>query len=427
MKPGSANHERVMAHENGSAQLPRVERTRSDKLRLLLAALPLACGAAFAQSSVTLYGVIDIGLAYQTINSSDNPQFNGSRFGMNNGIESGSRFGLRGSEDMGNGTRATFTLENGFDAGNGTLSQGGRLFGRQAWVGLENTQWGFVRAGLQYNFATDFFTPMDPFGAGFGQANMGTAFGSMNTTRYSNMLKIQSPNWGGFTAGVGYSFAPQIPAFYTNNGQVYSGAGTGYNFDTANNTRALTLGANYVNGPLTMAASYDQIMPNPNTPGVPGGSSPATVGEWILGGSYNWQVLQLVLAVGQTRGGFINGQNYTSGGNAAAIDGNGGTWGGSSGGVLFGDGVNFTSYLVGVTVPYGQSASVFASWTLAQPSASLTGLAAAAGNQNTYNLGYQYNFTKRTNMYLVGSYGSGPGLVSGVNSTVVVTGIRHQF
>ncbi len=158
------------------------------KSRLAFAILPLACSAAFAQSSVTLYGVIDIGIAYQSINSSDSPQFAGSRFGINNGVQSGPRFGLRGSEDMGNGVRATFTLENGFDAGNGSLNQSGRMFGRQAWAGLESNQWGYIRAGRQYNFATDFFTPIDPFQAGFGQANMGAAFGSMNTTRYSNML-----------------------------------------------------------------------------------------------------------------------------------------------------------------------------------------------------------------------------------------------
>lgn len=397
------------------------------KSRLAFAILPLAFSAAYAQSSVTLYGVIDIGIAYQSINSSDSPQFAGSRFGINNGVQSGSRFGLRGSEDMGNGVRATFTLENGFDAGNGTLNQGGRLFGRQAWAGLESNAWGYIRAGRQYNFATDFFTPIDPFGAGFGQANMGTAFGAMNTTRYSNMLKVQSPNWSGFTMGVGYSFAPQLPAFYSNNGQVYPSTGNSYNFDTMDNTRAVTLGVNYANGPLTIAASYDQVMPNPNTPGVSGGGSVPSAREWILGGSYNWQVVQLALAVGQNNGGIINAQGFTSGGNPAPIDGSGGTWGGSSGGVLFGDGVSYTSYLVGLTVPYGRAASFFGSWSLAHPGSDMAGFGSQVSNQNTYNLGYQYNFTKRTNLYAAVSYATGPGLVSGVSSTFLVTGIRHQF
>ena len=393
-----------------------------------LSALMLSTGgAAHAQSSVNLYGLIDIAIAYQSLNSSDLPQFAGSRFGINNGVQSGSRFGLRGSEDMGNGVRATFTLESGFDAGNGTSSQGGRLFGRQAWAGLESNQWGYIRAGRQYNFATDYLTPIDPFGAGFGQANMGAAFGAMNTTRYSNMLKVQSPNWSGFTLGAGYSFAPQALAFYVNDGQVYSGTGNSYNFGTTDNTRAVTLGVNYANGPLTIAASYDQIMPNPGTPGAPGGTSAPVAREWILGGTYNWQVVQLSLAIGQNKGGVINGQAFGSGGSAAAIDGNGGTWSGSSGGVLFDDGISYTSYLVGLTVPYGKSASFFGSWTLAQPASSMVAMSSPLGNQNAYNLGYQYNFTKRTNMYAVASYATGPGGVSGVSSTLFVTGIRHQF
>ncbi len=138
-------------------------------------------------------------------------------------------------------------------------------------------------------------------------------------------------------------------------------------------------------------------------------------------------MVQLALAVGQTRGGAINGQNFTSGGNAAAIDGIGMTWGGSSGGVLFAEGVDYTSYIVGLTVPVGQSASFFGSWSMAQPNATTASAIAGAGNQNTYHPGDQYKFTQRTNMYVAASYATGPGLVSGVSSTLYVTGIRHQF
>ena len=104
-------------------------------------------------------------------------------------------------------------------------------------------------------------------------------------------------------------------------------------------------------------------------------------------------MVQLALAVGQTRGGAINGQNFTSGGNAAAIDGIGMTWGGSSGGVLFAEGVDYTSYIVGLTVPVGQSASFFGSWSMAQPNATTASAIAGAGNQNTYHPGDQYKFT----------------------------------
>ena len=393
-----------------------------------LAAILFLCGLAqvsLAQSSVTLYGIIDIGLAYQVMSGVDS--LSETRVGMNNGIQSGSRFGLRGTEDMGGGHRATFVLENGFDAGNGTMSQGGRMFGRQAWVGLENDAWGYIRAGRQYNLATDYFTPIDPFRTGFGQANMGVAFGAMNTTRYSNMLKVQTPVWSGFKLGAGYAFAPQLDAYYVSSSQVINGQGNAYNFDTTNNTRALSLGANYNVGPLTLAASYDQIMPNQNAPGVPGGvAGNSTPKEWIIGGIYDFSVVQLSLAYGQTRGGVINGQSFTSGGNKSALDSSGGTWGGAAGGVLFADGMAFNSYLVGLTAPIGGSSKLFGSWTLASLSTGNDTLG-ELGSQSLYSLGYQYDFTRRTNWYAAVSYANNPGFVSNMHSTLVVTGMRHQF
>ncbi|MCH5824209.1 porin, partial [Salmonella enterica] len=71
-----------------------------------------------------------------------------SRIGMINGVQSGSRWGLRGSEDLGDGLRAMFTVESGFDSGNGT-SQQGRLFNRQATIGLANDSWGSLEFGRQ--------------------------------------------------------------------------------------------------------------------------------------------------------------------------------------------------------------------------------------------------------------------------------------
>ena len=397
--------------------------------KTLLAAALLAgfAGAASAQSSVTLYGIIDIGIAYQGITGNDT--FNTTRFGMNNGIQNGSRFGLRGTEDMGGGNRATFVLENGFDAGNGSLAQGGRLFGRQAWVGIENDAWGYIRAGRQYNFASDYMTPIDPFLAGFGQANMGASFGAMNTTRYSNMLKYQTPTMSGFKAGVGYSFAPQLDAFYVNNNNtIINGNGNSYNFATTNNTRALTLGASYANGPLTLAASYDQIMPNDSATAA----QSSTPKEWILAGMYDFNVVKLSVAYGQTRGGVINGQSFLSGGSNSTV--NGGTWGGSAGGVLFADGAGFNSYLVGLTAPIGSNSKVFGSWTMTAPNGNIqdlysvnNSLGNGAANQNMYSIGYQYDFTKRTNMYAAVSYANSAGFISGVNSTLVLTGVRHQF
>src|SRR6201992_3012784 len=94
--------------------------------------------AAHAQSSVTLYGIIDAGLTYT------NNQGGSHNFKETSGSINGSRWGMRGSEDLGGGLKAIFTLENGFNITNGTLGQGGREFGRQAFVGLSSDRFGTV-------------------------------------------------------------------------------------------------------------------------------------------------------------------------------------------------------------------------------------------------------------------------------------------
>lgn len=111
------------------------------------------CGSsAYAQSSVTLYGVVDAGLLY-TSKSLDpaTGQNAGHQFSLISGGMTPSLFGLKGAEDLGGGLRAIFTLESGIDTTNGGfLDSNGNLFGRQAWVGIESN-YGTVKAGLQYS------------------------------------------------------------------------------------------------------------------------------------------------------------------------------------------------------------------------------------------------------------------------------------
>ena len=162
--------------------------------KTLLAAALLAgfAGAASAQSSVTLYGVVDGGLRYQQVSRNNLDGTN--NFGVAYGQQSGNRFGMKGVESLGNGNNAIFMLESGFDLGNGTSQQGGRLFGRQSWVGVQNDAWGEVRLGRMLSLTTDYLVnAVDPFGAGFGQLNMGNAFTSGNTLRLDNVLMYKTP------------------------------------------------------------------------------------------------------------------------------------------------------------------------------------------------------------------------------------------
>ncbi|RDK04902.1 hypothetical protein DN412_40110 [Cupriavidus lacunae] len=116
-----------------------------------------AC-AVDAQTSVTHYGVLDSNAKYVTNMSKVTPSTaNGLALGLGKGLArmtsgglSGSRWGLRGTEDHGPGLKALLVLESGFGVDDGRSQQGGRLFGRQAYVGLEHAVAGKLTFGRQY-------------------------------------------------------------------------------------------------------------------------------------------------------------------------------------------------------------------------------------------------------------------------------------
>jgi predicted porin len=108
----------------------------------------LATGTALAQSSVTLYGIVDTGVGYL---SSQAPSTGATKGGQSvvklvEGVWGGERFGFKGVEDLGGGTRAIFQLEEGFNADTGALSKAGLMFSRASWVGLTNDTYGTFTA-----------------------------------------------------------------------------------------------------------------------------------------------------------------------------------------------------------------------------------------------------------------------------------------
>lgn len=126
---------------------------RQGTLGLAIAAsLGATSGMAHAQSSVTLYGVLDAAVLYtnKSLNTTTGAN-DGHKFAMVDGAASASRFGLRGVEDLGGGMKATFVLESGIDIPSGGFgNSNGNMFGRQAWIGLSGN-FGSVKAGLQYS------------------------------------------------------------------------------------------------------------------------------------------------------------------------------------------------------------------------------------------------------------------------------------
>src|SRR5690606_19167148 len=175
--------------------------------------LGAATGVAQAATSVTLYGLVDGGIGYTKTKITERAtDYSGARWtenrnvGMVNGILNGNRWGLKGTEDLGNGTSAIFQLESGFDLGTGASKQGGRLFGRKAIIGLTGDSWGTLTLGRQYNVADDVVSGIDPFGTGVLQAGVTDgAFGDSVSARMDNSLKYMSPDFGGFKFGIAYA------------------------------------------------------------------------------------------------------------------------------------------------------------------------------------------------------------------------------
>lgn len=162
-----------------------------------------AAAAAHAQSSVTLYGLIDEGLNY-TSNAHGS-----SAFQMKSGDTYGSRWGLKGAEDLGGGYRAVFQFENGFDVNTGALKQGGRQFGRQAWVGLQSDRLGSLTAGRQYDPTIDLWSGFT--GAGGVSGDVAShPFDNDNADldfRVNNSVKYTTPTVGGLKAEAMYGFS----------------------------------------------------------------------------------------------------------------------------------------------------------------------------------------------------------------------------
>ncbi len=376
-----------------------------------------------AQDSLTVYGIIDLGLQYATVNQTRNKVFERNQFvGVSSGVQSGSRFGLRGTHSMGGGFETVFTLENGFNAGTGEAQQGGRLFGRQSTVGIKHNDIGQLDVGRQINLASNYFLPIDPFIEGFGQANIGASFGSANTVRYSNMLMLQAQATKSLTIGAGYSFATELTGIYANNGLCSSGICQAINqssqFQTNNNLRALTLGAKYANGPLLLAVAYDQLWGPDNIPNGPPKPNPTA---WMAGGAYDFRVIKISFAYGQTRNGTWNGQPVGAGTTPTSplSDGSLGS------GALFLAGAAASSTMLGMTVPIGE-ASILASVQRLQQQGDAVP-STLTGPQMVYSAAYLYNFSRRTNLYTYASYGNNYAAVRAAQSTVVGVGLRHQF
>jgi predicted porin len=208
------------------------------KSLLALAAFGTFAGAVHAQSSVTLYGILDAGIQY--VNNAGGQHL----YQASSGNVQGDRWGLRGTEDLGGGLKAIFVLENGFNIFNGKLGQGGDEFGRQAYVGL-TSPYGTVTLGRQYDSVVDYVDPLEVASqwATFYAAHAGDMDDMNNTNHMNNSIKYASPNYHGITFGGAFSLGGVAGNFSQN--------------------RIWTGGIGYAQGPITLGAAYLNIR-NPN-------------------------------------------------------------------------------------------------------------------------------------------------------------------
>jgi hypothetical protein len=186
------------ALKNLRANIYTQRKAMMKKTLLAVAVLGAFAGTAAAQSSVTLYGVADANV--ERIKGAT------SLTRISSGGVQGSRWGLRGTEDLGGGLKAVFQLESGFNIDTGTSGQGGALFGRQAYVGLAGS-FGAVRLGRQYS-------PMDDVAGMVGTKthdvlSVVPIIGNGDYNRVNNAVTYLTPNFGGFTAQVQYSLGAE--------------------------------------------------------------------------------------------------------------------------------------------------------------------------------------------------------------------------
>ena len=197
--------------------------------KTLIALAALASTAAFAQSSVTLYGVADAGLAKVT----DQSAVLSSAGTMNNG---NSRWGIRGTEDLGGGLKAGFNFEQGVNLQDGSLAQSGPgPFSRAAWMNLSGG-FGEVRLGRTLNPSFYAAAAWELTGAANYSVVVNQFGAVLGGIRNSSQIAYTSPNMGGFSATVGYVLK-------------------GNNSDKAK----VDLNAIYANGPLSVALGYNKV------------------------------------------------------------------------------------------------------------------------------------------------------------------------
>ncbi|MFA7287168.1 MAG: porin [Patescibacteria group bacterium] len=337
------------------------------KKSLVALAVLAASGASFAQSSVTVYGIVDM-----WVGSLDNGTTSTTL--LNSGGVSANRWGLKGSEDLGGGLKANFNLEQGFNSDTGAAATANSAFSRQSWVGFSGG-FGEVRVGRTTTPFDDvsgvanalFDSDLSPM-YGVGAPN-GVFASATYVARPNNTIFYQAPDFGGFSGAISYSLDESVAA--------------------APNVTSMNL--TYAAGPVAVQLGY-QTEDIVNTVGLPDDYSVVR-----LGGSYDFGTFKLMANYGQA----------TSIGNQSGFDA--------------------TDYQIGADIPVGSALVVSVSYAKSDDS-NPAAFAAAEQSREGYGIAAAYNLSKRT--FLYGGYQAATTSQAGVadvDSSLFAVGINHRF
>jgi predicted porin len=378
------------------------------KLLIATAALAMVTGSVQAQSSVTVYGLLDLGVT--DINTSTSVLSTGLTTGTNalntgnSGRLSGTRLGFRGAEDLGGGLKANFTFETGVDIteqGNG-IGNGTRL----GFVELASNNLGSLSLGRQLSstkFVNDAFTVFGnpSFVTGFitgsafvsttavsttgayTVASLASTQGTLNNAnggeRISNLVRYTTPTFNGVTLTAGG---------YKN---YNDGSRTAAIIIGDENGQGMDAGARYTSGKLAMAAAYNRYE---TTDGLTGNVFSVDNAHKAFGISYDFGVAKLFAN--------HNSREYST----TSLK------------------IRFIDTNAGVSVPLGQTV-LMASYSDGKDSST-----SSSTDKSGYQIGAVHNLSKRTNVYAV--YGDGElSSTNGTNSKItqsgVAIGVRHSF
>ncbi len=363
-----------------------------------LSALTLAASAAMA-ADVTLYGVVDTGLKYQHVDADMEGVDAVDSFTMDSGIVKGSRFGFKGTEELGNGLTVGFVLENGFNGDDGTLADSSRLFNRESQLFVRGAfgevSFGRVGSLTSGNGTYGLAGNLSPFGTTWGDYAANASNVMSGFDRYDNTITYKSPNFAGVNVYAQYSFD-------TNTKDDYDGKGMHGTEGKSSVDRYYAIGITYANGPLNLVGIVDST--NFSTKKW----NAVSVGNWgeevddaytvTLGGSYDFNVVKFYL-----------GAQYFDNADLTSID-NIDISAFSTGPTHFQ--VKGFGVVTGVDVPLFGGTGKFAvgyvdgtiekvnGWDMNEP-----GLIGEVDVDRWHvSAGYQYNLSKRTSVYGVASY-----------------------